>query len=248
MIDVNKITSTLAKLPDAQLQQYAQMHKADPYIMALAMSESNRRKEMRSAGQGAQGMQEQPKVVDQMVAEMAPQQLPEDQGIGQLNAGNMNFAGGGIIAFADGGDVERYAGQYGSLTGEFSGFGGMSPEQAAASEIRAAEEARLKQLDELQKKVVFLNTVGAPQAQEAQAQLTALQSSMGQKPSPTDNNFRRQPDPRTLGVSATPSVNAAPTADNTRRRTWRCGRSKGSTRAVNSRAVLAAAKRNGLGP
>ena len=110
MIDVNKITSTLAKLPDAQLQQYAQMHKADPYIMALAMSESNRRKELRAAGQGAQGMQEQPKVVDQMVAEMAPQQLPEEMGIGQLPAGNMNFAGGGIVAFADGGDVERYAG------------------------------------------------------------------------------------------------------------------------------------------
>jgi hypothetical protein len=108
MIDVNKITSTLAKLPDQHLQQYAQMHKNDPYIMALAMSESNRRKEMRAAGQGAQGMQEQPKVVDQMVAEMAPQQMPEDMGIGQLPAGDMNFAGGGIIAFADGGDVERY--------------------------------------------------------------------------------------------------------------------------------------------
>jgi hypothetical protein len=37
------------------------------------------------------------------------QQLPEDQGIGQLPAGEMNFAGGGIVAFADGGDVERYA-------------------------------------------------------------------------------------------------------------------------------------------
>jgi hypothetical protein len=108
MIDVNKITSTLAKLPDQQLQQYAQMHKNDPYTMALAMAESNRRKETRAAGQGAQGMQEQPKVVDQMVAEMAPQQMPEDQGIGQLPAGDMNFAGGGIIAFADGGDVERY--------------------------------------------------------------------------------------------------------------------------------------------
>jgi hypothetical protein len=108
MIDVNKITSTLAKLPDQHLQQYAQMHKNDPYIMALAMSESNRRKEMRVAGQGAQGMQEQPKVVDQMLAEMAPQQMPEDMGIGQLPAGEMNFAGGGIIAFADGGDVERY--------------------------------------------------------------------------------------------------------------------------------------------
>jgi hypothetical protein len=56
-------------------------------------------------------MQEQPKVVDQMVAEMAPQQMPEDQGIGQLPAGDMNFANGGIIAFADGGDVERYQSQ-----------------------------------------------------------------------------------------------------------------------------------------
>lgn len=118
MIDVNKITSTLAKLPDAQLQQYAQMHKADPYIMSLAMSESNRRKELRSAAQ-APSAQEQPKVVDQEIANMAqaPQQaqaMPEDQGIAQIPAGNMEFAGGGIIAFADGGGVERY--QYGGNT------------------------------------------------------------------------------------------------------------------------------------
>jgi len=210
MIDVNKITSTLAKLPDQQLQQYAQMHKNDPYIMALAMSESNRRKEMRSAGQGE--MQEQPKVVDQMVAEMAPQQLPEDMGIGQLPAGEMNFAGGGIIAFADGGDVERYQ-TGGSLMGEFSGFGGMSPEQAAAAELRAAEEARLKQLDDLQKKVVFLNSVGAPQAQEAQAQLSALKSSMGPTPSPTDANFRRKTDPRMAGIAATPAARPLITSD-----------------------------------
>lgn len=110
MIDVNKITSTLAKLPDAQLQQYAQMHKNDPYIMALAMSESNRRKELRDAAPAQQGMQEQPKVVDQMVAEMAPQQMPEEMGIGRLPAGNMNFANGGIVAFAGGGDVEHYYG------------------------------------------------------------------------------------------------------------------------------------------
>lgn len=125
MIDVNKITSTLAKLPDQQLQQYAQMHKNDPYIMALAMSESNRRKELRAASQRDQGAQEQPKVVDQVVAEMAPQQLPEEMGIGQLPVGEMNFAGGGIIAFADGGDVERYSGEFGSLTGlspEFAGI------------------------------------------------------------------------------------------------------------------------------
>ena len=130
MIDVNKITSTLAKLPDAMLQKYAQLNKADPYIMALAMSESNRRKEMRSAGQGAQGMQEQPKVVDSEIAQMAPQQLPEEQGIGQLPAGNMNFAGGGIIAFADGGDVERY---------QSGGFFETDPQK-----LRALAEQRLR--------------------------------------------------------------------------------------------------------
>ena len=105
MIDVNKITSTLAKLPDQQLQQYAQMHKNDPYIMALAMSESNRRKSMRTGAQ--MNAPEEPKVVDQAIQGMASP-MPEDVGIGQLPAGEMNFAGGGIVAFSDGGDVPRY--------------------------------------------------------------------------------------------------------------------------------------------
>lgn len=118
MINVNKITSMLAKLPDQQLQQYAQMHKNDPYIMALAMSESSRRKDVRAV---KPPMAEQPKVVDSEIAQMANVDamgnvtgyaeggyLPEDQGIGQIPAGDMNFADGGIIAFADGGDVERY--------------------------------------------------------------------------------------------------------------------------------------------
>jgi hypothetical protein len=145
MIDVNKITSTLAKLPDAQLQQYAQMHKNDPYIMALAMSESNRRKELRSAGQGDQAVEEQPKVVDQEIERMAerqppspaemarmmqminakkqaeyeqftrqPQAMPEELGIGQLPVGNMDFANGGIVAFADEGLVQDAMGTGGS--------------------------------------------------------------------------------------------------------------------------------------
>jgi len=108
MMNIEQITSRLAKLPDQQLQQYAMMHKSDPYIMALAVSESNRRKEMRAAIQGAQGMQEQPKVADMALAAMAPQQSPDDAGIAQLPAGNMDFADGGIVAFADGGGVERY--------------------------------------------------------------------------------------------------------------------------------------------
>lgn len=111
MVNIEKITSTLAKLPDQALQRYAMMHKDDPYIVALAVSESNRRKEMRAAGQ-AQPMQQQPKVVDQAVAEMAPRQMPampEEQGIGALPAAQqMEFADGGITGYAGGGEVERY--------------------------------------------------------------------------------------------------------------------------------------------
>lgn len=109
MINVNQITSMLAKMPDAALQKYAAMNKNDPYIMALAVSESNRRKEMRAGAQAQQGQMQQPKVADQAVASMAAP-MPEDQGIAALPAGEMNFADGGIVAFADRGlVVDPYA-------------------------------------------------------------------------------------------------------------------------------------------
>lgn len=237
MIDVNKITSTLAKLPDAQLQQYAQMHKNDPYIMALAMSESNRRKELRDAGQAAQGMQEQPKVVDRMVAEMAPQpapqQLPEEMGIARIPAGDMNFAGGGIVAFADGGDVERY--QFGGST-QIEQILKKAPFQRTPEENAMLESAGYK----LQRRVIpqgsavdvadtaLTNlgpslrstfTAGASQlTDEELAKMPAVGGALNERilrgvgisptpfkqaSSPIDPSFRRQQDPRMAGVAAT---------------------------------------------
>ena len=130
MINVNQITAQMARMSDQALQQYAAMHKADPYTLSLALSESNRRKEMRQAAQMGQ-QQPQPKVVDQEISQMGPQmappqqgmppqgapqgmqpqQLPEDSGIGQLPAPNMQgMAAGGIVAFDEGGEVPGYAG------------------------------------------------------------------------------------------------------------------------------------------
>lgn len=107
MFNVNQITAQLAKLPDQALQQYAAMHKNDPYTVALALAESNRRKEIRNSAQGPQG--EMPKVVDQEVAQMASPELPEDTGIAQLPAENIKgMATGGIVAFEEGGEVPRY--------------------------------------------------------------------------------------------------------------------------------------------
>ena len=103
--NVNQITSTLRTMGDAQLKQYASMHKNDPYILPMAIAESNARKQMRSQAQARMAAQPQQKIADQEIAQMsAPAQLPEDQGIAQLPAPNIqNMAGGGIVAFADGG-------------------------------------------------------------------------------------------------------------------------------------------------
>lgn len=201
MIDVNKITSTLAKLPDAQLQQYAQMHKADPYIMALAMSESNRRKEMRSAGQGAQGMQEQPKVVDQAVAEMAPQQLPEEMGIGQLPAGDMNFAEGGIVAFAGGGEARS---PYAFLNpGDF--FGGIGRIFSEGIDPVAAAQRRQAALRNLTTPPE--ETVGTPEFAAAQQALREKAKAEG-RVLPSD----APPATSTAAPAAAAAAGKAPTA------------------------------------
>jgi len=116
------ISDSLALMPDPALQRFAMMHKDDPFTLALAVSESNRRKKMRAAQQGVAGMQQQPPVADQEIAQMSAPVMPENVGIGALPAPSMAgmpaggitgeepqaMAGGGMVAFADGGDVERY--------------------------------------------------------------------------------------------------------------------------------------------
>jgi hypothetical protein len=141
MINVNQITSQLAKMPDQALQQYAAMHKNDPYTVALALAESNRRKEIRTSAQMDPG--QQPKVVDQEIAAIAapePQMLPEDTGIAQLPAQNIQgMAGGGIVAFEAGGEVPRF--QNTGLVQGFKDIYNMTPEEikeAAARKLRGA--------------------------------------------------------------------------------------------------------------
>jgi len=111
MLNVQNLTNTLSRMPLPQLQQYAALHKDDPYVVSLALSIANQKKQMMASQAGQAGMQPQPKVVDQAIAEMAPVAgaLPEDVGIGTLPAQNMQrMAGGGIVAFEDGGEVPGY--------------------------------------------------------------------------------------------------------------------------------------------
>ena len=122
MLNVKTLTDTLSRMELPELQDYATLHKNNPYVVTMALSIANQKKQMKAAQDGQAGMQPQPKVVDQQISQMvapppqqmaaAPQQqmLPEDVGIGQLPAQNMqNMAGGGIVAFDEGGDVPGYA-------------------------------------------------------------------------------------------------------------------------------------------
>jgi hypothetical protein len=105
--ELSNISDNLAMMPDPALQQFAQMHKTDPYMVSLALSESNRRKKLRIAAQGQAGAMPQPRVVDAAIQGMQPTpvaqtQLPENQGIAQIAAPNIQrMADGGIAGYED---------------------------------------------------------------------------------------------------------------------------------------------------
>jgi hypothetical protein len=142
MGDFTNMSESLSLMPDAALQRFAQMHKDDPFTLALAVSESNRRKKMRTAQQGLAGMQQQAPVADQEIAQMGGVSALPAPGLAGMPAGGIAgeeeapaMAGGGLVAFANGGDVERYSGEFGSFTGS-QGFFGASPAELAADELR----------------------------------------------------------------------------------------------------------------
>jgi len=197
MFNVNELTSRLAEMSDQQLRQYAQLHKSDPYTLALAASESKRRAQLRAAGQQQAGMGKPPTVADQAIAQMSapapmPQpQLPEQQGIGMLPAQNVAtmadggiagyddqfvdsyadaYAGGGIVAFGHGGGVPGYAD--GVLVGQ-----GFRQDQM----IPAPRPSN-----------VFANRMAEESAQDVAAEITKMQNIIDSTPSGPQRVFAEQ--------------------------------------------------------
>jgi len=126
--ELSNISDNLAMMPDPALQQFAQMHKQDPYMVSLALSESNRRKAIRTAAQGQAGAAPQPKVVDAAIQGITPAPapapmraqtaLPENQGIARIPAPNIKtLADGGIAGY---GDEEEQGMATGGMGGMFN--------------------------------------------------------------------------------------------------------------------------------
>ena len=166
-MNIIKIQDDLKSVPDQALVGYVQ-NPTGHVPTYLALSELNRRKEMRDKYQ--QGQPEKKTVAESIVEESQPQppqmpqggvaQLPQAQpmmqamqpppempmqqmaqgGLAELDTGNMfdeaNYAGGGIVAFADGGDTETHlnvnTGKQQSADGSSqSNIGGLNSSQSA---------------------------------------------------------------------------------------------------------------------
>ena len=149
-IDQRDVSSTLRFMDDRALQQYAAMHKNDPYIFPLAFQESQNRQRLRMSQQGAQGMQPQPKVADQALAQMASQPLPEDVGIGALPAPNMTMAAeGGIMGYEGYDERPSDFGQGPVMMMSGGGVARYNGAQGSAVSLNAIESKYQKELQEI---------------------------------------------------------------------------------------------------
>ena len=131
--NVNAVIADLLKMNNAQRQTFAQNHADDPLMLSAAKFVDNKIKEQAQAYLAQQSGSAPPKVNEQVVQSMGPQipppqpqpqgqpqaqpqpqgqpqaaaTLPENSGIAQLPAQNIQkMAGGGIVAFAQGGVPE----------------------------------------------------------------------------------------------------------------------------------------------
>ena len=277
-INVNQITSTLAGLPDQALQQYAQMHKNDPYIMSLAVSESNRRKQMREAAQAPQGMQEQPKVADAALAQMAP----EEQGLAALPAQNMQMMADGGIAGYDGydeggmayaqepvtmmaeGGVARYNGSQSQFVQDLAGIPAAyekwwqrnREEDASKSAKEQAMAQRRQEMMDARQKTSFANYLfGSPEQEaEGQAEIAQLTKPTGSMPEPGYTRAGMKGDPR-LNVPLTQPLQTEsppPAADKKRGAAPRPGTGAGPAAAAPEQSAAARyaamQKEMGMGP
>lgn len=240
-IDQRDVSSTLRFMDDRALQQYAAMHKNDPYIFPLAFQESQNRQRLRMQQQTAQAMQPQPKVTEQALAQMSAQPMPEEQGIGALPVGNMQqMADGGIAGYDDDanfaqrsepvvmmaeGGVARY--QVGGVLGDIPGYTpGATPfmPQAGAPEelpffqrqLAAAREKGMQyQLSQAQARVAQGVGTAPDFALLAEAQRKADASAP-----PTRRADYETAAPAPVPAPA-PKVDAAPKVDTGRRDTGR---------------------------
>lgn len=121
-MNIVKLQNDLRSVPDNALIGYVQNPQGQvPSYLALA--ELNRRKEIRDSAPAQQAQAPTQSIADQMVGEgVAALPLRDDQMFSE-----QAMATGGIVSFADGGDVKGFAGPQGSYVEKVKPFAGATP-------------------------------------------------------------------------------------------------------------------------
>ena len=154
--DISGLREMMMGMSLPQLQQFAQQHMNNPnggIIVGMASQIANAKKSAQApqppqgsvAQQAVAGIAPQPQMAPAMPAQPAaqmpppaPQQLPENQGIAQLPAKNIEgMAGGGIVDYADGGEIKRFGGGGFNAADDPEGYGAMyDPSLPTASSLK----------------------------------------------------------------------------------------------------------------
>ena len=184
-----------------------------PLIQDLTKKLTEAKAQMAQSVAGA-GMPQPPADGPPIAQQVMQQAAQESQGVEALPSNlPQSYAGGGIIAFEDGGKVERY--QNAGFTGGQE-FGISDPVADAVDDLKYEEKARLKAIKEAEARAKFLRDAGAPQAAEAEAKLAALQGPNPYNPATATrrSQYTNAPIPATPGAAAAPNAapNAAPSA------------------------------------
>lgn len=107
-MNINAVITHLIEMTPSQRKQFAQVHMDDPMMLSAAKFVDNQVNKQAQSLAAQQTGAAPPPVNQQAVAQMSGSPMPEDTGIAQLPAENMpsEYAGGGIVAFADRGLVD----------------------------------------------------------------------------------------------------------------------------------------------
>jgi len=217
-MNINAVIAHLVEMTPPQRKQFAQMHMDDPMMLSAAKFVDNQISKQAAALSAQRMGAAPPPVNQQVVAQMSPQPpapqaapmpqaapqqqaapqgqaqpMPEDVGIGQLPAQNMQgMADGGIVGYADTGLVRglpvsaQTAAMYqeAGQTGESLGTGIRESLQAAGTSLTNAGTNYLKAKIERNEPLT-----GVEKAQAARAGLTVPVAAAGKDYQPPRVNY-----------------------------------------------------------
>jgi hypothetical protein len=198
---MNKMIADLVHMPPPQLAQYAEQNKDNTMVFLAAKAASDIQKKQQAAGAAQQQQAAAPPVADQVVQQMA-QGLPEESGIGALPAPNMRgYAGGGIVAFADGGEaVDQARARRDAIQQKLYTYGLRQRQQDPTGFQTAQEELRSAQ-EEMQ---AAEKNYASEMSASGINQLISNESPMGVSPNYQSGPHARPMQPQT--ASAAPGI------------------------------------------